>query len=193
VEQRLGDRMHHRRADTAADADREAAFGQMGRGAERTSDIADRSADRHGDDRFGAVPHRLDDQGDGASGGIAVGDGQRDAFVTLVESDDDELPRFARLCDQWSSDYQAVDIGGELLVDDDPVHGGSCCEFRTLYPSTVDPTPRQPGLRIMEIRERQSPLLVAVGRSYRSVLRADCPDSPARIRGRPRVRSRACE
>jgi hypothetical protein len=109
-----------------------AALDQLGGMAEGTADVLDGLAGLERHQLLGAAAHGLDDQADGAGGHVDVGDGERDALGARAEADDDELARLARLGHARSADHQAVDVGGELDVGGDEVHGGSGLGVRAL-------------------------------------------------------------
>ena len=64
-----------------------------------------------------------EDRGDGAGGGVPVGDGQRDALALLVGAQDDEVAGPRRLGDLRRLHGEEVDVGDDHAALNDRDHG----------------------------------------------------------------------
>ena len=92
--------------------------------AERSGDVGNGFAGLQRDQFLGAFAYRLNDQGNGASAGIRIGDGQRNALRALAPTHNDELPRLPDLRDTRRHDIQAGDVRAKLGFGDNVMHAG---------------------------------------------------------------------
>src|SRR5262249_3901710 len=92
----------------------------------------------------GRLADPLDDEGDRAALGVAVGDGQGDAFAARVDADDDELAGLALAGDPRRLDDEALDLGGQELGRDYRKHPvASPASLRPRRPSPLMSSPRR--------------------------------------------------
>ena len=71
----------------------------------------------------GGLAHGLNDERNGAGGGVGVGDGERNALGAFLQQHDDELSGLADLRNARRGHVEPRDIGAELLPVQDGVHG----------------------------------------------------------------------
>ena len=122
--QALGDGMHDRGADAAADAHGVAGLDELRGLAQRPRDIGDgvaRPASAHRS--MVVLPTAWMTSVMVPALGVRVGDGQRDALGARAEADDDELARLADQRDPRRRDDEPGDVGGELVAGEDRMHG----------------------------------------------------------------------
>ena len=118
--------VQHGDAGAATDAHDGADVLDMLRHAEGPAQVLDGVADAEGREHGRALADDLEDDGDGAVGRVAVGDGERHPLPRLVHAQDDELPRAYLPRDLRGLEGEADEIAlGELLPVDDRVHGPS--------------------------------------------------------------------
>ena len=115
----------HRVADAAADADNRLAAGRdFRRLAERTGEVENLVADRQAIQVAGGLADFLGDEGNRPAFGIAVGNGQRDAFAVLAHAEDHELAGLTALGDMCDLDLEEHGLGGQFAGRDDLVTHG---------------------------------------------------------------------
>ena len=73
-------------------------------------------------ERRGRLAHRLDDQGNGASLAIEIGDGQGHALAAIPVTDDHEVAGLRRLGDVGRFQFPKIGDRRELLAFDDLEH-----------------------------------------------------------------------
>ena len=120
---RLGDRVDRRDADAAA-AEHDAPEPlHLARHAERTEDVRQSVADAEARELERRGADGLEDDGDGPGRLVRVGDREGDALAAVVvDLDDEELAGLVLAGDVRGLEGHLVDVGGELLLEDDSVH-----------------------------------------------------------------------
>ena len=92
--------------------------------AERPGDVGDGLARLQRHQFLGALAHRLNDQRDGARGGVRVGDGERDALRAFGPVHNHKLAGLPDLGNARGDDVQPRDVRAELGFGNDAMHAG---------------------------------------------------------------------
>ena len=120
----LGGRVGDRRPHAAADHDDRTVSLDVRWLAERPHQVKDRIPGLHHVQKLGRLADPLDDDRDGASLGIRVGDRERNPLAMRVQSQDDELAGLPLPGDAGGLDGESFDFGGQKLGLENRSHGG---------------------------------------------------------------------